>query len=221
MKKHFTLIEVLVVVAIIGILASLLLPTLGKARQSARKALCINNLKQNGSLIYMYTDDNDQYSPGYIAQFFTNPIVLDGQGAIPGMPHSNEINLPFFLKDYLALKIHELAPTFICPSTSQNSHGDTDSSLIKHYNVNGLSAELNLRVFGSTNGEFSSLSINKIPDPQDTVLVEDIYKTPTGTRISQDINIKPPHGYKASIPLTCKLDLTGAVTIVADYEELN
>ena len=221
MKKRFTLIEVLIVVAIIGILASLLLPALGKARQSARKALCINNLKQNGALIYMYTDDNNQYLPGYIAQFFTNPVVLDGRGAIPGMPHSNEINLPFFLKDYLSLELHELVPTFICPSSSQNTRADSDSTLIKHYNVNGFSSELNLRAFGTTDGSIISLSINAIPDPQDTILIEDIYKTPTGTRVSQDINIKPPHGYKASIPLTSELDLTGAVSMVADYEELN
>lgn len=60
-KKKFTLIEVLVVVAIIGILASLLLPSLGKARKKAQSSLCINNLKQVSTSLLMNPDDNDDY----------------------------------------------------------------------------------------------------------------------------------------------------------------
>ncbi|WDE95248.1 type II secretion system protein [Lentisphaera profundi] len=62
-NKTFTLIEVLVVVAIIGILASLLMPSLKKSRESARIAICLNNLKQHHLAINLYTDDNDQYLP--------------------------------------------------------------------------------------------------------------------------------------------------------------
>ncbi len=61
--KKFTLIEVLVVVAIVGILASLLLPALGKARKTSRKALCVNNNKQIVTALFMYTDDHNQYFP--------------------------------------------------------------------------------------------------------------------------------------------------------------
>ena len=58
-KNHFTLIELMVVVAIIGVLVSLLLPVLGKARHRARIAVCLSNQRQVGTAIFLYVDDND------------------------------------------------------------------------------------------------------------------------------------------------------------------
>jgi len=68
MKKNgFTLIELLIVVAIIAILAAMLLPALSRAREKARSALCINNLKQIGVAVHMYINDYHgliPYKPG-------------------------------------------------------------------------------------------------------------------------------------------------------------
>jgi len=65
MKKNgFTLIELLVVIAIIAILAAMILPVLSKVRERARQTVCINNLKQLGISILMYSEDNNGWTPG-------------------------------------------------------------------------------------------------------------------------------------------------------------
>jgi prepilin-type N-terminal cleavage/methylation domain-containing protein len=64
-RRHgFTLIELLVVIAIIGILAAMVFPVFARARESARKAVCLSNIKNIGLAIQMYlTDNNDTLPP--------------------------------------------------------------------------------------------------------------------------------------------------------------
>ena len=70
-KRNFTLIELLIVIAIIAILAGMLLPAINKAREKARIISCVSNLKQLGQLHILYADSFDGF------------VVLSRDASIP------------------------------------------------------------------------------------------------------------------------------------------
>lgn len=62
--KGFTLVELLVVMAIIGVLVALLAPALASTRERSQIAVCMNNIKQISLAAFMYADDHDAIIPG-------------------------------------------------------------------------------------------------------------------------------------------------------------
>jgi len=74
-KQGFTLIELLVVVAIIAILAAMLLPALQGAREKAKTAHCLNNLRQIGAAFAFYADDNNEYLCPFSGQSYWQGLI--------------------------------------------------------------------------------------------------------------------------------------------------
>ena len=64
-RSCFTLVELLVVVAIIALLVSILLPTLNKAKEQTRRVICASNLRNCGTALHIYAASNDGYIPAF------------------------------------------------------------------------------------------------------------------------------------------------------------
>ncbi len=126
-RQGLTLIEVVVVVAILIVVGGLLFPAIQCARESARRSQCRNNLKQIGLGLHGYHDTFNLFPPGY---------VLDGNGVYHGWgwgvmmtpyldasPYYNMINFaPGLQGEYAKPNVNWIYPVYRCPTDGGSSH---------------------------------------------------------------------------------------------------
>jgi prepilin-type N-terminal cleavage/methylation domain-containing protein len=125
-QSGFTLIELLVVIAIIAILAAILFPVFARARENARRASCMSNVKQMGLGVMMYVQDYDEkYPPSYISPA-PGPSP-DGQG-------SSVWSTSLWVWQQLIYPYTKSSQIYRCPSSSY-----TGSALfVGNYGANSL-----------------------------------------------------------------------------------
>jgi prepilin-type N-terminal cleavage/methylation domain-containing protein/prepilin-type processing-associated H-X9-DG protein len=136
--RAFTLVELLVTIAVIALLAALLMPALGRAKESGRVAVCQGNLHQVGLALQLYVDDNRNTMP----TMYDRPLV----GAPTNLPTINVV-LAGPLGSTQVLR---------CPADLQGLFQQTGSSYSWNSLVNGQNAD-HLQILNL------SLAMTKIP----------------------------------------------------------
>jgi prepilin-type N-terminal cleavage/methylation domain-containing protein/prepilin-type processing-associated H-X9-DG protein len=128
----FTLLELLVVLAVVGILAGLLLPAVSKAKEAGRATACLSNLRQIGIALQLYVQDNNNRLPMMRDKLFeTN--APPPTNTLPGV----DVVLSNYLGSVKVLR---------CPSDLKQIYEQTGSSYAWNSLLNGQDAE-HLKVF--------------------------------------------------------------------------
>lgn len=189
----FTLIEILIVILIIAILAAMLLPALNKAREKARAVACMNNLKQHGLLIHMYSDTAGGWLPlaYYGSSNASDNWVTSLLRTSASSSNSNMIYVPWFATDntgFTALSIKRKS-LFRCDTSSPDP---TDLS----YRL-GVSYAFNIRIGNLQNG--TGYEARKLArQASNLVLISDYRGTSTPKTFSDTGSMDTRHNFFAN-----------------------
>ena len=120
-NKNFTLVELLIVIAIIAILAGMLLPALSSARAKALSVQCTSNQKQLANAVLMYTVDHNDYFPHkYLKTYNMARGMMDVFCSYITKPRITA-RLPYFYSD---VDYKPVSPVFLCPAGDDKTFSD-------------------------------------------------------------------------------------------------
>ena len=116
-RRGFTLVELLVVIGIIALLVSILLPTLSKAREQAKRTACMSNLRQLGAITLMYAAENKGWLPARTADMPWPLEALAQTGHTPPQEGNPKHDMRLYFQKYFkGWDITKPNPIFHCPS---------------------------------------------------------------------------------------------------------
>jgi prepilin-type N-terminal cleavage/methylation domain-containing protein/prepilin-type processing-associated H-X9-DG protein len=126
-RRGFTMVELLVVIAVLAILAALLLPALASATAKVRRASCLSNLRQAGMAIRMYADEHEGRIPyGPKAPPFISPASFYPSTGTPtsllSIYNGEPVGLGLLLRAYLA----DAPRVLFCPGSDQPLDASTE-----------------------------------------------------------------------------------------------
>lgn len=166
--QGFTLVELLTVIAIIGILAGIIMTTVGKVRESSRRGLCASNLRQNGMAMIQYATDHRGVFP-----------AADGNGSI--------FSKTLIDSGYLPKRLE----TWTCPTHLANDsqaaamvlQNDSD----KYPRSYAMCGPMIQGITGTHAGDYAKgINMNRLANPAMTVMLADLHGFGPGVMRSVD-----------------------------------